>query len=88
MPAWLTDPMTIVVVAFVTLVALGFGLARREPLFAIAASMVGIATFLLAVRWGGTIGDGADVAVYAGAIGASLWTLSVERVRARVRRSA
>ena len=88
MPAWLTDPVTIVVVAFVTLVALGSGLARREPVWAVAASMVGIATFLLAVRWGGTMGDGADVAVYAGAIGASLWTLSIERVRARARRVA
>ena len=83
MPAWLTDPLTIVLVLFVALVATGFGLARREPWWAIVASVIGVSTFMGAVRWGIDIGGGADYAVYVAAIGASLWTLSVERVRAQ-----
>lgn len=82
MPDWLTDPMTIVVVLFVALVALGFGLARREPWWAIGASMGGVATFMLALRWGSDIGNGADIAVATAAIGAGLWTMATERVRA------
>lgn len=89
MPAWLIDPVTIVVIASVVLVALGFGLARREPPWAIAASTAGVATFMIAVRWGGAIGDGADVAVWLAGVGAGVWITSVERVRAgRGHRSA
>ena len=89
MPGWLAEPMTVVVVAFVALVALGFGVARKEPLWMIAAATTGVAIFMLAVRWAGAIGGGADVAVFMAAIGAALWTMSVERVRARdTRRSA
>jgi hypothetical protein len=83
MPAWLTDPVTIVLVLLVGLVAAGFGLARREPWWAVVASVLGVSTFMGAVRWGIDIGEGADFAVYVAAIGASLWTLAVERVRAR-----
>jgi hypothetical protein len=48
MPGWLTDPLTIVLILFVALVAVGFGLARREPYWAIAASVVGLSAFMAA----------------------------------------
>ena len=83
MPTWLTDPMTIAVVPLLALVALGFGLVRREPWWAIAASIIGVTTFMLAFRWSIDIGDGAAVAVFGAGIGASVWTMATERVRAR-----
>lgn len=83
MPAWLTDPLTIFLLLFVALVAASLGLARREPWWAIVATVIGVSSFIGAVRWGIEIGEGADVAVYVAAIGASLWTLSTERVRAQ-----
>jgi hypothetical protein len=88
MAPWLTDPLTIVLILSLVLVALGFGLARREPWWAIGASMAGVALFMTALRWGGHIGEGADIAVPLGAVGASLWTMAVERVRARRRQTA
>jgi 4-hydroxybenzoate polyprenyltransferase len=88
MAAWLIDPLTIALILFVVVVALGFGMARREPWWAIGASMVGVALFTVAVRWGGDIGEGADIAVSVAAIGASLWTLAVERVQTRRRTAA
>jgi len=88
MPAWLTDPLTIDLVLFVALVAAGFGLARREPWWAVVASVIGVSTFIGAVRWSIDIGGGADFAVYVAAIGTSLWTLAVERVRAQRRQTA
>lgn len=81
MPGWLTDPFTIVVLVFLALVATAFGLARREPWWAIAATVIGAVTFMGAVRWGFDIGEGADRAVIVAAIGASLWTMAAERVR-------
>lgn len=89
MLTWLTDPVTIVVVLFLTLIALAFGVVRREPWWAIGASIVGVAIFMLAVRWAGEIGNGADMAVVVAATGAGLWTMANERVRARrMQRSA
>jgi 4-hydroxybenzoate polyprenyltransferase len=88
MPGWLTDPLTIVVLLFVALVATAFGLARREPWWAIAAAVIGVSTIMGAVRWGGEIGEGAELAVGCAAIGASLWTMAVERVRAQRRQAA
>lgn len=88
MPSWLTDPFTIFAVASVSLVALGFGLVRREPPWAICGAMVGVASFMLAYRWAGHIGQGAEVAVSLAGVGAALWTMSAERVRARRRNDA
>jgi 4-hydroxybenzoate polyprenyltransferase len=87
MASWLNDPLAIALIGFVVLVALGFGLARREPWWAFGGSMVGVALVMIAVRWGGDIGEGADIAVVVAAIGASVWTMAVERVKAIRRRT-
>jgi hypothetical protein len=55
---------------------------------AIGGSAVGVALVMVALRWGGEIGEGADIAVSVAAIGASLWTMAVERVRTRRRTAA
>jgi hypothetical protein len=80
MPTWL-DVTTVVIVIGVTAFAVVVGLRRRQPLWAVAVTAAGVAVFLLAIRWAIEIGNGADVAVFLGALGFGAWVFATERTR-------
>jgi uncharacterized membrane protein YjjB (DUF3815 family) len=80
MPTWL-DVTTIVIVIGVTAFAVIVGVRRRQPTWAVVVTAAGVAVFLTAIRWAIEIGDGADVAVFLGALGFGAWVFATERTR-------
>ena len=83
MPSWL-DTTTIVIVLGVVAFAVVIGVRRGQPVWAITVTAVGVAAFLLAIRWAIEIGGDAGLAVFVGAGGFGAWVFAAERTRQEI----
>ncbi len=83
MPDLITNPLTWVLFCGLTLTAIVFGRIRREPAWAIALTAVGASAALIGLIWSSELGSETLGPVALVGIGMSIWTMAVERTRAR-----
>ncbi len=83
MPDLISNPLTWVLVGGLTLTAIVFGRTRREPVWAIALTALGASAALIGLMWSSELGSETLGPVALVGIGMSIWTMAVERTRAR-----
>ena len=75
------SPLDLWPVALGVALIVGVGLLRRDALTHVAMMSIGYALVLAALLWSSQLGEGARVAVFVAAIGATLTTMGTERSR-------